>query len=126
TILPLIRRLGKYDLLDRIGAGGTAEAFLARVVGVGRFEKLVVIKILQRSLAEDSELLAQFMDEARLAASLSHANVVTTFDFGEVEGTWFLAMEFVEGRTLRYLQEVLGQAGKISQPVAVHLVSQLC
>ncbi len=120
-------QVGKYQLLDRIGTGGMAEVHLARVVGAAGFEKLVVVKRLLPALAEEQDYVTQFIDEARLAAAFSHANIVSTFDFGEADGSYFIAMEYVEGKNLRRLQDVLARrARSLPEPVAIHIASELC
>jgi serine/threonine protein kinase len=120
-------QVGKYQLLDRIGAGGMAEVHLARVVGAAGFEKLVVVKRLLPALAEEKDYVSQFIDEARLAATFSHANIVSTFDFGEADGSYYIAMEYVEGKNLRRVQDVLERRGKrLPEPAAVFVVSELC
>ena len=120
-------QVGKYQLLDRIGSGGMAEIHLARVTGAAGFEKLVVVKRLLPDLAEEKEFVAQFIDEARLAATFSHANIVTTFDFGEADGNYYIAMEYVEGKNLRRIADSLEKRGKkIPEPAAVHIIAEAC
>lgn len=120
-------QVGKYQLLDRIGTGGMAEVHLARVLGAAGFEKLVVVKRLLPALAEEEDYVTQFVDEARLAATFSHANIVSTFDFGEADGSYYIAMEYVEGKNLRRIQDVLARRGKhIPESVAIHIASEVC
>jgi len=97
----LPRRLGKYTLVRRLAAGGMAEVFLAIQRSVGGFEKLIVIKRILRSLDHDSAYVDMLLHEARVAATLSHPNVVQVFDVGSVEGEFFIAMEHVHGEDLR-------------------------
>lgn len=119
--------VGKYQLLDRIGSGGMAEVHLARVSGAAGFEKLVVVKRLLPALSEEKDYVAQFVDEARLAAAFSHANIVSTFDFGEADGNYFIAMEYVEGKNLRRVQDVLERRGKkLPAPAAIHIIAETC
>ena len=104
-----------------------AEVHLARVLGAAGFEKLVVVKRLLPALAEESDYVAQFIDEARLAATFSHANIVSTFDFGEADGSYYIAMEYVEGKNLRRIQDVLERRGKkLPAPAAIHIVAEAC
>ncbi|MCA9680415.1 MAG: serine/threonine protein kinase, partial [Myxococcales bacterium] len=102
------RRLGKYELVARIGEGGMAEVHLARQRGPMQFEKLVVVKTVHPRLASRPELVRMLLDEARIAALVKHPNVVDIYDLGEADGTYFIAMEYLEG-------ESLGQVLKVSR-----------
>src|SRR4051794_16772306 len=82
---------GKYKVFADIGRGGMADVFLAVARGPVGFNKLVVIKQLRLVIAEDPLLTAMFLDEARLAAQLSHSNIVQTYEVGEFEGHYFIA-----------------------------------
>ena len=87
------KKLGeKYLLLDLIGTGGMAEVYRGKLLGDKGFEKLVVIKKLLPHVAQDKEMAQLFIGEAKLAALLQHENVAATYDFGEIEGDYFLAM----------------------------------
>lgn len=90
-------QLGRYVLEKRLAAGGMAEIFLAHQAGPAGFQKEVVVKRILRHLATDQKFVDMFLDEARLAAKLSHPNIVQIFDFGEAGGDYFIAMEYVEG-----------------------------
>jgi predicted esterase len=92
------QRLGPYEILAPLGAGGMGEVYRARHVKLGRD---VAIKVLPDDLASDPERLQRFEREARSASALSHPNIVTIYDIAEQEGTTFIAMEYVSGRTLR-------------------------
>ena len=96
-------RLGKYQLLRKLATGGMAEVFLAKTDGPMGFEKHLVIKRILPHLAEDPQFVEMFLGEAKLAAQLNHPNLVQLFDFGEAEGSYFIAMEFIDGPTLRLL-----------------------
>jgi serine/threonine protein kinase/ABC-type branched-subunit amino acid transport system substrate-binding protein len=103
-------QVGRYRLIAGIGTGGMADVYLA-VYGsadVGRFQKLLVLKILKPELSADPEFVAMFLDEARLAARLNHPNVVQTIEVGEHAGRHFLAMEYLEGQPLNRVMQVLG------------------
>jgi serine/threonine-protein kinase len=95
-----LRRLGKYELVARIGEGGMAEVHLARQRGPRAFEKLVVVKTVRPALASRPELANMLLDEARIAALVKHPNVVDIYDLGEEGGTFFIAMEYLEGESL--------------------------
>ncbi len=86
--------LGKYDVLDRVGGGGMGTVYKARDTILDR---VVALKVLQPEMAAKPNLVKRFQREARHAARLKHPNIVEIYDFGEASGTYFLAMEFVEG-----------------------------
>jgi len=88
---------GRYQLLKLLGTGGMAEVCLARQSGMAGFEKYVVIKRILPNLSSEDSMVRLFMQEARLAARLSHPNVVQIFDMGQVGGRHFIAMEYVRG-----------------------------
>jgi serine/threonine protein kinase len=94
-------RLGRYQLLRLVGTGGMGEVFLARQEGPAGFAKLVVVKRILRHLASDQSFVDMFLDEARMAAQLSHPNIVQIFELGHQEETYFIAMEYVHGRSVR-------------------------
>ncbi|MCP3097729.1 protein kinase [Myxococcus sp. K15C18031901] len=96
-------QVGKYQLVRKLASGGMAEVFLAKAAGPMGFEKTLVLKRILPHLAEDPAFVEMFLGEARLAAQLEHPNIVQIFDFGEADGSYFLAMEFIDGPTLRKL-----------------------
>ena len=89
--------LGRFQLIARLGQGGMADVFLARLVGAGGFEKLVAIKRLLPTRSNDRGSVARFLKEGRIAAQLDHPNVCHVYELDEVDGTPFLAMEFLRG-----------------------------
>jgi serine/threonine-protein kinase len=93
--------LGKYKLVKLIASGGMAEVYLARQAGAAGFEKRVCLKRILPHLARDKQFVDMFLNEARLAASLDHPNIVSIFDLGEANGNYFIAMEFIDGPSLR-------------------------
>ena len=120
-------RLGKYRLLKRLAAGGMAEIWLAKQHGVEGFEKLVVIKRILPNLADNDEFVQMFLDEARLAAQLSHPNIVQIFELGRSEGSYFIAMEYIHGENLRSVMKAAARAGR-PMPVShvAKVVSMAC
>ena len=100
-------RLGKYEIVRRIAAGGMAEIFLARVSGLSGFQKMVVIKRILPQLATKSDFVEMFLDEARIAATLQHPNVVQMYDVGVVDGNYFIAMEYLHGEDVRSIMKAL-------------------
>src|SRR5262249_27808429 len=115
-------RFGRYELLKRLAGGGMGEVYLARQRGPAGFEKLLVIKTLLPHLCEDEEFISMFKDEARLCAHLVHPNICQVFEFDEVKGTWFIAMEYVRGEDLRRLERACEQRGK---PLPVPLICRI-
>jgi serine/threonine protein kinase len=102
---------GKYRIFANIGRGGMADVLLGVAPGTKGFNKLLVIKRLRPSLAEDPAMVTMFLDEARLAARLSHTNLVHTFEIGEDAGGYFIVMEYLEGRPLSQIIDALKEAG---------------
>ncbi len=98
-----VQRVGRYMLAQRIGQGGMAEVFLARQEGPSDFQKTVVVKRMLAHLTENKKFVEMFLREARVAARLNHPNVVQIFELGQDQGTYFLAMEFIDGITLHRL-----------------------
>ncbi len=95
-----LRRLGKYELIARIAAGGMAEVYLARLRGPMNFQKAVVVKVIHPHLASQEEFLRMLLDEARLSALIKHPRVVDIYELGCEEGVYFIAMEFIAGQPL--------------------------
>src|SRR3990172_3802676 len=100
-------RFGKYTLVRRIAAGGMAELYLAKQQGPAGFQKWVAIKRILPDLAKDPEFVTMFLNEARLAALLSHPAVAQIYELGEQDGSYYIAMEYVEGANLRQLTQML-------------------
>lgn len=118
---------GKYYLLDRINVGGMAEVFKAKAYGVEGFEKLVAIKRILPNIAEDEEFITMFIDEAKIAVQLNHANIAQIFDLGKIEDTYFIALEYVYGKDLRAIFERLRKRGEIMPiPAACYIITQVC
>ena len=93
-------QFGKYRLVYPLAVGGMAEVFIAKQQGPAGFEKTVVIKRILPVLSENPDFVQMFLDEARLAAQLSHPNIAQVFDFGEADGAYYLAMEYLCGADL--------------------------
>lgn len=109
-------QVGRYSLLTRIARGGMADVWLARATGAEGFQKTVVIKTLLPHLATEPEFVRMFIDEALFAANLSHPNIVHIFDLGEVQNAYFIAMEYISGRTLRHIQRELKRTRRVPPP----------
>jgi eukaryotic-like serine/threonine-protein kinase len=91
---------GKYQLVDRIAIGGMAEIFLAKQSGVEGFEKTLALKRIRPHLSHDDMFVNMFLNEAKLAAELSHPNIVQIYDLGKIADSHFIAMEYVSGRDM--------------------------
>jgi serine/threonine-protein kinase len=97
--------LGKYEVIASLGQGGMATVYLALVAGPAGFNKLLVLKILRDDvIAGMEEGVNMFLDEARLSARLVHPNIVHTYEVGEHEGRYFIAMEYLDGQSYRAVQ----------------------
>lgn len=94
------QRFGKFVLLERVGRGGMAEVFRAKIWGPGRFEKEFALKKILPSLLDDEQFVAMFIDEARVTARLSHPHIAQVHELGEIDGQLFILMEFIEGKDL--------------------------
>jgi eukaryotic-like serine/threonine-protein kinase len=105
------RRLGKYVLLGRIGHGGMGKIYLAYAPGPHGIEKLLVVKRLHSHLTSDPVLVSSFLDEARLSMALSHPNIVSTFDVGDVDGRYFMVMEYIDGQNLGVVLRTAKRSG---------------
>src|SRR6516162_9709439 len=94
---------GKYVLERELARGGMARVVLATLRGAGGFEKRMVVKQIRDELASDDDFVRRFVEEAKTAVSLAHPNIVPVYELGVEMGTYFLAMEFVEGASLAEL-----------------------
>lgn len=101
--------LGRYRLCYEVGSGGMATVFLARTEGPGRFTKAVALKRIHPHLVKRRDFVSMFLDEARIASLISHPNVCSTFDFGEVDGAYYMAMEYLVGEPLSHVLRMLVQ-----------------
>src|SRR4051812_37827332 len=97
------RVLGRYVLRQRIAAGGMGEVWLAELTGTDAFQKRVAVKTIHTHVASEPRFVRMFLDEARLVAQIDHPNVCAVFDFGCVDGTYYLAMEYLQGAALSAL-----------------------
>ena len=121
------RKLGdKYILLDLLGTGGMAEVYRGVLVGDKGFEKLIVIKQLLEHFAKEKEHVNQFTSEARLAALLQHENIAATFDFGEVDGRYFMAMEYLFGKDLHSVIQTAKVTKTLTPQIAVMICLKIC
>jgi eukaryotic-like serine/threonine-protein kinase len=113
---------GRFELLKRLAGGGMGEVYLARQRGLDGFQKLLVIKTLLPHLCEDEEFITMFKDEARLTGQLIHPNICQVFEFDQVDGTYYIAMEYLRGEDLRRLWKACETRGK---PLRVPLICRV-
>lgn len=120
-------RIGRYEIVKRIGAGGMAQVFLATQKGPQGFEKKVVIKKILPRLAQDPSFVEMFLQEARLAARISHPNVVQVFELGDMDDEYFIAMEYVKGWSLDVMLRALARnEEQFPIDLACRLVADVC
>ena len=110
---------GRYRVISRLGSGGMAEVYLAQDLLLGRE---VAVKVLHHHFAEDQEFVERFRREASSAAALSHPNIVAIFDRGEWNGTYYIAMEYVAGRSLK---SIVREGGPLDPALAIDIVVQI-
>ncbi len=96
--IPSGKKLGRYEIRSQIGAGGMGEVYLALDA---KLDRKVALKILPAELAANQDRMRRFVQEAKAAAALNHPNIAHIYEIGESEGTNFIAMEFIDGETLR-------------------------
>jgi len=117
---------GRYTLLERLAVGGMAEVFRAKITSSHGFEKILVIKRILPHLAADPGFVAMFIDEAKLTAQLTHPKIVQILDFGEVNGQYFTALEFIDGfDALGLLRTAAQKRVRIPPALAVFIVQEM-
>ena len=121
--LPQTFFLGRYRVVDEIGVGGMASVHLARVDGPGGFQKWVAIKRIHPHLVEDDQFVDMFLDEARIAAGINHANVAQVFDLGKDDNTYWIAMEYLHGEPLR---EAMRRVDELGSTIPFHIAAKIC
>lgn len=120
-------RFGKYLLLEKLATGGMAQLYKGKMTGVEGFEKLVAIKQILPHLAEEKDLVNAFIDEAKLAAMLHHQNIVQIYDFGNMEGTYYIAMEYLLGKDLRMIVKRAQEKNKpLHLEQSLFIISHMC
>jgi serine/threonine protein kinase/predicted ATPase len=119
-------RFGKYQLIEKIATGGMAEVYKAKSYGVAGFEKLLVIKKILPHLSRNPEFVKLFINEAKIAVSLNHANIVQVYDLGMVDADYYMAMEFIHGQDLMRVLRVTRKAKtKVPLALAVYIISEV-
>ncbi len=120
--LPAGTHIGKYVVQRKLAEGGMAEIFLASSFGPEGFEKQVIIKRIRPTFADDASFIEMFVSEARLVSKLNHANIVQIFDFDRHENTFYIAMEYIRGRSLAQAHQ---RARELSVPLVPALAAQM-
>lgn len=117
------QRIDRYELVGEIASGGMATVYLARLTGVGGFQRFFAVKRLHPHLAGESDFVEMFLDEARLAAKIHHPNVVPILEVGAGEHGYYLVMEYVEGDTLARLlaRVVASPQRRLPVPIALRI-----
>ncbi len=117
-------RIGRYEVIAHLATGGMAQIYLARQSGLGSFERHVVLKTILPERANDHRFITMFLDEAKLAATLNHQNVAQVYEVDQVDGAYFMAMEYVHGENARAILEACIRRGwTIPLELALMIVS---
>ncbi|KJR40096.1 serine/threonine protein kinase [Candidatus Magnetoovum chiemensis] len=120
-------RFGKYLLLDKIGTGGMAETYRAKIIADKGFEKLIAVKKIHPHLSSQEDVTASFIDEAKLAAHLHHPNIVQTYDFGKMQDAFFISMEYLFGKDLSYVTKQADQSNlPLPLDLTLYIISRVC
>ena len=117
----------RYEIDSKLATGGMAEVWRAKLKGVRGFEKRIVIKTMLPQLAGRPDLVEMFINEATLASAFSHPNIAHVFDFGQLEGRYFIAMEYVPGVTLRFAHKrMLARGELLPMAATLHVMIDVC
>jgi serine/threonine protein kinase len=120
-------RIGHYEIIERIGVGGMAEAFRAFARGPGGYQRQVIVKCILPHLANDPEFVRLFVAEAKILGMLHHPNVVQVYDFGEHDGRHFLALEYLDGPSVDQVRGlILGARSPMPTGVAAYIAREMC
>jgi serine/threonine-protein kinase len=124
-------KIGRYQLCFELASGGMASVYLARAEGAPGFQKLVALKRIHPHLAGEKDYVEMFLDEARIAARITHSNVCSVFDFGEADGEYYIAMEYLVGEPLsRVHRRVIANADQRASPLLparmARVIAQAC
>ena len=121
------KEFSKYEIESRLAAGGMAEVWRAKIKGAQGFEKRIVIKTILTKLQDRPDVVQMFITEAAIAAQFGHANIVHIFDFGQLEGRYFIAMEYVPGVTLRVAHKRMRARGeRLPITSVLHVLADIC
>ena len=115
---------GRYVLLEQIGKGGMAEIFRAVSLGVEGFQRVFVIKRILKDKSASKEFITMFVNEARVSALLNHPNIVQIYDFGQIGGSYFLTMEYLQGKDLLSVMRELHNRQRFLNPNTAAFIAQ--
>lgn len=120
-----LKKFGRYFLLDMIAQGGMAEIFRARQITTEGLGRMLVIKRIQPSYGTNNEFVTMFQSETRVMMNFNHPNVVQLQDFGEEQNQPFIAMEYIEGKSLRFVKDrIVEKMGQFPPDLAAYIISQ--
>lgn len=118
---------GKFFLYEKLAIGGMAEIFKAKLYGIAGFEKTLVVKQILPEYASDNEFVKMFIDEANIAVSLTHGNIVPVYELGKIADRYYIAMEYVDGENLETIvDQNVKMRREIPVPLAVEIVIEVC
>jgi serine/threonine protein kinase len=127
TTLPIGSEFGSYLIVRHIGGGGMAQIYLAKTRGLAGFEKYLALKVINPDLADEERFIDMLIDEAKITVGLTHVNIAQVFDLGQVEGIYYIAMEFVDGIDVLELVNGLHAFGeKVPIVAAAYVCRQIC
>lgn len=122
---PAVCNYGRYEVLGRLAVGGMAEVLLARDVGQHETTRLIALKRILPHMSSDQSFVGMFLDEARLAMQINHPNICHIYEFGELEGSYFIAMEWVHGSSLNEVLNKTRKGTPLPVPVVCRVISQV-
>ena len=118
----VLKKFGRYFLLDHIAQGGMAEIYRARLASIDGAGRLLVIKRIQAGFGANTEFIRMFKSEIKVTMGFNHPNIVQLYDFGEEQGQPYIAMEFVDGKNLR---QFLSRFAELKQNFPVELAAYI-
>ena len=125
--LPVGAEFGSYTIVRHIAGGGMAQIYLAKAQGLAGFEKLLALKVINHEYANEDRFIQMLVDEAKITVGLSHVNIGQVFDLGQVDGIYYIAMEFIDGIDVLELVNGLHAMGEKVPVEAVALIGrQIC
>ncbi|MCY1057036.1 serine/threonine-protein kinase [Nannocystis sp. SCPEA4] len=125
--LHALQRIGRYEVVQRLGHGGMATVYLGRATGSAGFERVVAIKVIHQHLAAEPEFVGMFLDEAKIAARIHSPHVAGILDLGEDSGFYFMVLEYIDGETLSALLRQLRPADeRLPLAVALQILADAC
>ncbi|MBN2344735.1 MAG: serine/threonine protein kinase [Deltaproteobacteria bacterium] len=120
-------QIGRYELIYLIASGGMASVYAGRLVGMAGFERLVAVKVIHPHLSKEPSFIQMFLDEARLAAGISHPNVAEIYEVGEERGVYYMVGELVRGKDLRQvIEKAIATNTPLPRNVMASAIAQIC